>query len=105
MKYSPAAALPAAVYYHFPEGRNQILTEALQFAGDSITALIDEAVGTGRESALWYASSSSSGDGTLADDGFSAGCPVVAAAIGSSDEDPGTERTSQAGLSRRRGPH
>ena len=26
-----------SVYYHFPEGRNQILTEALQYAGEAIT--------------------------------------------------------------------
>ena len=35
-----------SVYYHFPDGRNQLLTEALQFAGDSITAVIDEAAAT-----------------------------------------------------------
>src|ERR1700760_640996 len=32
-----------SVYYHFPDGRNQLLTEALQFAGESITAVIDDA--------------------------------------------------------------
>ena len=26
-----------SVYYHFPEGRNQILAEALQYAGEAIT--------------------------------------------------------------------
>ncbi|MBX9638579.1 MAG: TetR/AcrR family transcriptional regulator, partial [Mycobacteriaceae bacterium] len=33
-----------SVYHHFPEGRNQILTEALRYSGDSITANIDNAV-------------------------------------------------------------
>jgi AcrR family transcriptional regulator len=75
-----------SVYYHFPEGRNQLLTEALQFAGDSITAVIDDAVGYGGLSLVvefvefW--------ERTLAESGFVAGCPVVAAAIGSSDDDP-----------------
>lgn len=32
-----------SVYYHFPDGRNQILIEALRYAGDSITAVIDKA--------------------------------------------------------------
>ena len=32
-----------SVYYHFPEGRTQILTEALRYSGDSITATIDAA--------------------------------------------------------------
>src|ERR1700744_6168260 len=36
-----------SVYYHFPEGRNQILTEALRYSGDAITADIDDAAGRG----------------------------------------------------------
>jgi AcrR family transcriptional regulator len=75
-----------SVYYHFPDGRNQLIAEALRFAGDSITAVIDEAVGQGGVSLVrkfvevW--------ERTLADSDFSAGCPVVAAAIGSADDDP-----------------
>jgi TetR/AcrR family transcriptional regulator, lmrAB and yxaGH operons repressor len=75
-----------SVYYHFPDGRNQLLTEALQFAGDSITALIDDAVEQGGIALVrmfvefW--------ERTLAGSDFTAGCPVVAAAIGSADDDP-----------------
>ena len=36
-----------SVYYHFPDGRNQILTEALRYSGDSITAMIDDAAERG----------------------------------------------------------
>src|ERR1700749_5064875 len=36
-----------SVYHHFPEGRNQILAEALRFAGKAITADIDLATGQG----------------------------------------------------------
>src|ERR1700743_1808966 len=36
-----------SVYYHFPDGRNQILVEALRYAGDSITEIIDGAVDRG----------------------------------------------------------
>ncbi|WP_068184192.1 TetR/AcrR family transcriptional regulator [Mycobacterium sp. UM_CSW] len=75
-----------SVYYHFPEGRNQILTEALKFSGDSITAMIDDAAGWGarallREFVEFWERLLSEGD-------FSAGCPVVAAAIGSDDTEP-----------------
>jgi TetR/AcrR family transcriptional repressor of lmrAB and yxaGH operons len=75
-----------SVYYHFPEGRNQILTEALRFAGDSIASDIDDAVGQGgvplvRNFVEFW-------ERTLADSDFNAGCPVVAAAIGSADDDP-----------------
>ncbi|HEV7420462.1 MAG TPA: TetR/AcrR family transcriptional regulator [Mycobacterium sp.] len=75
-----------SVYYHFPEGRNQLLTEALRFAGDSITAIIDDAAGQGgiplvRKFVEFW-------ERTLAGSDFNAGCPVVAAAIGSDDDDP-----------------
>jgi AcrR family transcriptional regulator len=82
-----------SVYYHFPEGRNQILTEALRYAGDSITATIDAAAGKGAKVLLrqfveyW--------ERVLADSDFNAGCPVVAAAIGSADDEP--QLTADAG--------
>jgi AcrR family transcriptional regulator len=73
-----------SVYYHFPEGRNQILTEALRFAGDAITATIDGSQGgipLVRSFVEFW-------ERTLAESDFNAGCPVVAAAIGSADDDP-----------------
>jgi TetR/AcrR family transcriptional repressor of lmrAB and yxaGH operons len=75
-----------SVYHHFPDGRSQLLAEALQYAGESITALIDEAATEGCVSlvrqfvAFW--------ERTLAESDFAAGCPVVAAAIGSAEDDP-----------------
>jgi TetR/AcrR family transcriptional repressor of lmrAB and yxaGH operons len=74
-----------SVYHHFPDGRNQLLAEALRYAGDSITAMIDDAAGWGGRALLrefvefW--------ERLLAEGDFTAGCPVVAAAIGS-DDDP-----------------
>ncbi|OMC48911.1 TetR family transcriptional regulator [Mycobacterium sp. IS-2888] len=75
-----------SVYYHFPEGRNQILAEALRYSGDAITAMIDDAAGWGAKALLrefieyW--------ERLLTDGDFTAGCPVVAAAIGSDDDEP-----------------
>jgi TetR/AcrR family transcriptional repressor of lmrAB and yxaGH operons len=75
-----------SVYYHFPEGRNQILTEALEFAGEAITEVIDEAAAKGglflvrQFVAFW--------EQLLIESEFAAGCPVVAAAIGSADDEP-----------------
>lgn len=75
-----------SVYHHFPDGRAQLLTEALEFAGDSITTVIVDAATDGCVAlvrqfvALW--------ERTLADSDFTAGCPVVAAAVGSADDDP-----------------
>ncbi len=48
-----------SVYYHFPEGRNQILAEALQYAGEALTEVIDEAAANGG----MYLSGSSSSSG------------------------------------------
>jgi TetR/AcrR family transcriptional regulator, lmrAB and yxaGH operons repressor len=75
-----------SVYHHFPGGRNQILVEALRFAGDSITSAIGSAAAEGpmallhRFVELW--------EEVLADSDFAAGCPVVAAAISTADDDP-----------------
>ena len=75
-----------SVYYHFPGGRNQILIEALQYAGDAIAGVIDDAAQRGgmrlvREFVEFW-------EQLLAESDFTAGCPVVAAAIGSADDEP-----------------
>jgi TetR/AcrR family transcriptional regulator, lmrAB and yxaGH operons repressor len=75
-----------SVYYHFPDGRNQILTEALQYAGEAITEVIDEAAQKGgmylvRQFVEFW-------EDLLVESDFTAGCPVVAAAIGSADDEP-----------------
>ncbi len=82
-----------SVYHHFPEGRNQILTEALQYAGEAITTVIDNAAENGaiylvRQFVKFW-------EELLAESDFTAGCPVVAAAIGSADDEP--QLTSVAG--------
>src|SRR5271170_7419207 len=70
-----------SVYHHFPGGRNQILTEALHFAGESLTSAIESAADHGemvllrRFITFW--------ENILRDSDFAAGCPVVAAATGS----------------------
>ncbi|MBV9513637.1 MAG: TetR/AcrR family transcriptional regulator [Mycobacteriaceae bacterium] len=75
-----------SVYHHFPGGRNQILVEALQFAGDSMSIAIGDAASQGPMALLhefvdlW--------EDVLQESDFAAGCPVVAAAISTSDEDP-----------------
>jgi len=75
-----------SVYYHFPEGRNQILTEALQYASDLVSDVIDDAATKGgmylirRFVSFW--------EDLLVESTFTAGCPVVAAAIGSADDEP-----------------
>ncbi|MEZ0356045.1 TetR/AcrR family transcriptional regulator [Mycobacterium sp. SA01] len=74
-----------SVYHHFPEGRSQILREALEYAGYAITTAIDEAacenagVLLRRYVQLWE-------DALITSD-YTAGCPVLAAAIGSGEDE------------------
>jgi TetR/AcrR family transcriptional regulator, lmrAB and yxaGH operons repressor len=74
-----------SVYHHFPDGRTQLIAEALRFAGDAIATTIDGSATDGgitlvrRFVEFWQH--------TLTDSNFAAGCPVAAAAIGSADDD------------------
>lgn len=74
-----------SVYHHFPDGRSQILLEALEYAGREITASIDEAAGESAAALLrlfvkfW--------EQCLIDSDYKAGCPVLAAAVGSGEDE------------------
>ena len=74
-----------SVYYHFPQGRSQLLTEALNYAGDSITQVIDAAAERGGMAlvgqfvAFW--------ERALIGSAYTAGCPVMAAAISTTEDD------------------
>ncbi|HEY7050525.1 MAG TPA: TetR/AcrR family transcriptional regulator [Mycobacterium sp.] len=83
---SRSKAPRGSVYHHFPGGRNQILAEALAFAGTSMTSAIDAAAAQGPMALLhefvelW--------EDVLRDSDFAAGCPVAAAATSTGEEDP-----------------
>ena len=83
---SRSGAPRGSVYHHFPGGRNQLLTEALRFAGDAIAGRVEHANGAGSQELVgefvdfW--------EQVLTASDFAAGCPVVAAAIGSADDEP-----------------
>jgi len=83
-----------SVYHHFPEGRNQILREALEYAGDEITAAIHEAAG--ESAAVLLRRFVQVWEESLTESNFTAGCPVLAAAIGSGDDEQ-QQLTSVAG--------
>lgn len=75
-----------SVYHHFPGGRNEMLLGAVRLAGDYITAMVDEAVADGdaeqmveRLVRFWKRA--------LTKSEFRAGCPVVAMAVDSRDDE------------------
>lgn len=74
-----SGAPKGSVYYHFPGGRTELLDEALTYAGNTVSALLNRAAIDGPESVLqefidiWRH--------VLTDSGYTAGCPVVAVAV------------------------
>lgn len=84
-----------SVYHHFPAGRSQLVREALNFAGDEITARIDEAADVSAIALLrqfvemWR-------EKLIASD-YTAGCPVLAAAIGAGPVGSGAEVQADLG--------
>ncbi|MCU1514303.1 MAG: hypothetical protein JWO10_1393 [Microbacteriaceae bacterium] len=68
-----------SVYHHFPQGKNQLLSSAVTFAGDRALALLDQWVGatpeeiTERFLAIWKT--------ILTRSGFAAGCAIVAVTV------------------------
>lgn len=74
-----------SVYHHFPEGRSQLLREALEFAGRQITEAIHQAAG-GDGTALLRRFAELWRDALLSSD-YAAVSPVLAAAVGSGQDE------------------
>lgn len=80
-----SAAPRGSVYHHFPGGRSEILRDALQFAADEMLTTIGPGPDVSavtllrRLAAMWRAA--------LVDSDFTAGSPVLAAAVGSGAEE------------------
>lgn len=83
-----------SIYHHFPGGRNEILTEALQFAGNAIAVLIERVAQEGSAPALWEFSVF--WKKILEASDYTAGCPVVSVAVSNADDD-GSQLAGQAG--------
>ncbi|MGW0816512.1 TetR/AcrR family transcriptional regulator [Streptomyces viridiviolaceus] len=84
-----------SVYHHFPGGRIQMIEEAVALAGEFMAGLIDNAMqaddpveAVDAFFALWR--------DRLVEDGFRAGCPIVAVAVETNDEAPQLARSAGA---------
>ncbi|MFD4785342.1 TetR/AcrR family transcriptional regulator [Rhodococcus qingshengii] len=74
-----------SVYHHFPNGRGQIVMEALDYAGAAIDAVIEKALQRGSLATIdaftrWWTT-------MLEQTDFNAGCPVMGAAVGAGPDD------------------
>ena len=88
-----------SVYYHFPDGRAQLINEAVALAGDFIAGLIDAAMQADDALAaidaffgLWRQ--------RLVDSDFRSGCPIVAVAVETNDDAPQLARSAAAVFAR-----
>ncbi|MER8003952.1 TetR/AcrR family transcriptional regulator [Streptomyces sp. NPDC095613] len=88
-----------SVYYHFPDGRAQLINEAVALAGDFIAGLIDAAMQADDALAaidaffgLWSQ--------RLVDSDFRSGCPIVAVAVETNDDAPQLARSAAAVFAR-----
>ena len=68
-----------STYHYFPDGKKQVITEAIQFAGNKISSMLETALKQGAKSGLqsflhvWR--------DVIESTNFNAGCPVIAAAM------------------------
>ncbi|MFF7754676.1 TetR/AcrR family transcriptional regulator [Streptomyces sp. NPDC007971] len=76
-----------SVYHHFPDGRTQLIDEAVAFAGDVMAARIAAAARAGDPVAAIDAFFALWRD-RLSGSDFRLGCPVVAAAVAADEEGP-----------------
>ncbi|WP_431773879.1 TetR/AcrR family transcriptional regulator [Streptomyces cucumeris] len=82
-----------SVYHHFPRGRAQLIDEAVTFAGDVISGMIEAAARADDPLeaidaffALWR--------DRLVDSEFRAGCPIVAVAVETNHDAPQLARSA-----------
>lgn len=75
-----------SVGFHFPGGRNELLTEALHLAGDSVSTMLRAAVEAGTLPATLIRGIGDYYKHQLAETDFHAGCPVGAAAMEAYDD-------------------
>ncbi|MDN0199231.1 TetR/AcrR family transcriptional regulator [Streptomyces sp. S.PNR 29] len=85
-----AKAPLGSTYHYFPEGKQQLATEAVRYAGEAVARLLRKELDAGPVAglraflALWR--------GIVIDSDFRAGCPVLAVAV----EEPPAEETPPA---------
>jgi AcrR family transcriptional regulator len=85
-----------SVYHHFPGGRQQLLREAIDYAGEFVAARIERAKGALDLLDILLHDYREQ----LVDSDFRAGCPVVAVAIEAGDPKSGLQERAGAAFAR-----
>ncbi|MFF0493484.1 TetR/AcrR family transcriptional regulator [Nocardia sp. NPDC003482] len=84
-----------SVYLNFPGGKSELVTEATRVAGRAYSALIRTAV-AGADLASCLASFPSIWSEMLVSSDFTAGCPIVSAALGRSEAPAAADAAGEA---------
>lgn len=95
---SHSGAPRGSVYHHFPGGREQLLREATQYAGEYLARRLERS--TDEHPLAAFDVLFDDYQATLLDTDFRAGCPVVAVAIESPEEGPDLRACAQAAFER-----
>ncbi|WP_433425660.1 TetR/AcrR family transcriptional regulator [Microtetraspora malaysiensis] len=83
-----------STYHYFPRGKQQLAAEAVRFAGDMVTRVLERELEVGPAAglraflALWRQ--------TVIDSDFTAGCPVLAVAVEEPPDDTAREAITAA---------
>ncbi|WP_433357018.1 TetR/AcrR family transcriptional regulator [Microtetraspora malaysiensis] len=83
-----------STYHYFPRGKQQLAAEAVRFAGDLVTRILEQELEAGPVAglraflALWRQ--------TVIDSDFAAGCPVLAVAVEEPPDDAAPEAITAA---------
>ena len=94
-----SAAPRGSVYYHFPGGRTQIITEAIDYAGNWITGIIESAT-TAADTEQMLGKFVDTWKKILSSSEFTAGCPVAAVAVDGVAVDEGLRAPAAATFER-----
>jgi len=87
-----------SVYHHFPGGRDQLLREATEFAGRVIARRIER--GAQQDPLIAFDAFLDGYRAELVASDFRSGCPIVAVAIESREDDPGLREAAAGAFDR-----
>ncbi len=76
-----------SIYHHFPGGKDQLVAEAVRFAGDYAAGTIERAARDGGDPVAVLRAFTAGWRTVLEASDFRAGCPVVAVAVEAHDDD------------------
>ena len=90
-----SGASRGSVYHYFPDGRSQLIGEAVDLAGERMSRAIEEMIEVDdpvRSLDVFF----ERWRAELVENGFRAGCPIVAVAVETNDEAPQLVRSTGA---------